>query len=708
MILYFFFRIVLYCSISFLIFGSIAAGIVLRYKDKLPSFSRLEQVDPARTTKIYSSDGRVLKKFWVQRRDPISFNQMPQSAIDAVISVEDQHFWQHWGVSLPDIFRVVLRNLWVEGSLKGHGASTITQQLARNLFLTREQTWKRKIQEQLTAVLLERTYTKKEIIEIYFNQVLFGNGAWGIQAAAQRFFSKDAINLTLDESALLVGLLKGPYYYSPITHPNRALNRRNKIVLRSMYRQGKISRSSYRSALQRPIILRGQDEETGEAPYFTEYIRKYLESNHGQNVLYQNGASVFTTLDSRLQRIAEEELQKRLYEVQEIVNERWQRSPPDSSFWAGIETKEDSISATVVQGAFVALDPHTGHILAMVGGRDFNESKFNRAVQALRQPGSAFKPIIYTSAIDRGRPPTERYPDTAVSIKMTDGSLWRPQNYDQKFEGWMTMREGLFRSRNVVTTKLLQKVGPKTAVMYAKRLGIATPIRAVLSLGMGTSEVKLIDLVSVYGVFPNRGIRTEPIAILKIVDKDGTVLEEKVQGKEKEVLSAETSAVMTTMLASVMDKPQGTGYGARRTPIRFRRAAGGKTGTTQNFVDTWFIGFTSQIVAGVWIGFDSKVSLGKGMSGAVVALPVWARFMKGAHRTLNLPEEEFQLPSTVAQIEVCSKTYQVASIYCPKRFSEVFIPGSEPKTTCPDHTGRGKPEIEGRKEKKATNRSYQF
>ena len=697
-------QILFYCAISALIFIAVTAGAVWHFREGLPSFEKLEKVDLAETTIIYSSDGVVLRKYWVQRRDPISYSQLPKFAVDALISAEDQRFWSHWGVSLPDIFRAVVRNILREGSLKGHGASTITQQLARNLFLTRDQTWGRKFQEQLTAVLLERTYTKKEILEMYFNQMLFGRGAWGIQAAAHGFFGKDAVELTLDECALLVGLLKGPYYYSPIGYPKRAIERRD-WVLKRMYLEGKISTSDLRSASLRPIMLRQQEQESGEAPYFTEYIRQHMEATHGFEVLY-GGASVFTSLDSRVQRIAEEELQRQLEEIQRKVDRDRLRNPPDSAFWEGVETREDTLAATVVQGAFVALDPSTGLILAMVGGRDFNESKFNRALQALRQPGSSFKPFIYTAAIDKGYPPTMRLPDTAVTIKMGDGSLWRPENYDRKFLGWMTMREGLAMSRNVVTTRLLEQIGPRVARTYAQRMGISTPIRPVLSLGMGTSEVKLIDLTSAFGVFANRGIRVSPVAVLKVANKGGSVLEERTQGTKEVVLKEATAAVMASLLRSVMDLSSGTAYSAR-TQYGFRRPAAGKTGTTQNFVDAWFVGFTPRIVAGVWVGFDSKVSLGNRMAGSVVAMPIWARFMKRVHNLLNLPEEDFELPDTVVQVEVCGDTHKVASIYCPTRFEEVFIPGAAPKHPCPDHLAV-RMDQDDRQERKETKRTYQF
>lgn len=713
---HFILRILLYCSVCGLLYVGVAAGVVWKFKDGLPSFTDLEQVEPSQTTNIFAADGVALRKYFIQRRVPITYDRLAQSTVDALIATEDRNFWRHWGVSLPDIFWALLRNILREGRLKGHGASTVTQQLARNLFdqqVGREVTWSRKIREQLTAVLLERTYTKKEIIEKYFNQMLFGRGAYGIQAAANRFFGKDAADLTVDESALLVGLLRGPYYYSPDNHPNRASERRD-YVLDVMRGQGKISPSEHRLAKQRPIMLHSVAEEAGEAPYFTEYIRQHIEKTHGLDVLY-NGASVYTTLDSRVQRIAEEELQKQVKEIQKDVENQWRRNPPDSTFWAGIDTREDTLAATVVQCALMALDPHSGHILAMVGGRDFKESKFNRAVQAMRQPGSAFKPFIYTAAIDSKIPPTKRYPDTAVSIQMEDGSFWQPENYDRRFLGWMTMREGLSMSRNVVTTKLLEEIGPRVAVRYAKRMGISTPVLPVRSLGMGTSEVTLIDLVSSFGVFPNGGIRAEPVAVLKVVDRDGNILEARVRGAEHEVLSAESAAVMTSMLQSVMDLNRktdrgdlrrGTGYGARAN-YGFRRPAAGKTGTTQNFADAWFVGFTPQIVAGVWIGFDSKVSLGNRKSGAVVALPVWARFMKRVHEELGLEEEGFVIPQGVVQMEVCEDTYQVASIYCPKRYKELFVPGSEPKTPCAMHTS-GKAAAPQENSKKKRRRDYHF
>ena len=707
-------RFALYCAICAALYLVMAGVIIYTHKDGLPSFEKLEDVDPAQTTHIFSQDGVELKKFWVQRRDPIAFDQLPQTAVDALIATEDRRFWLHWGVSIPDIIRVVFRNVYVSGTLKGHGASTVTQQLARNIFLTLDPTWKRKIQEQMTAVLLERTYTKRELVTMYFNQVYFGNSAYGIQTAARRFFGKNTENLTLEESALLVGLLKGPTTYSPIYRLQRARDRRDNVVLYNMRQAGAITEAEYRAALQRPIVLAQHAEEIGQAPYFTEYIRKYLERTYGLDVLY-DGATVQTTLDSRLQRVAEEVVSRNVTgQLKDRVVANWKRNPPDSTFFAQIETRQDTLANLVLQGALVALDPHTGHILAMVGGRDFEESKFNRATQALRQPGSSFKPFIYTAAIDKGYMPTWKLPDTAVSIKMFDGTYWQPENYDHKFLGWMTMREGLAGSRNVVTTKVLQKVGPQTAVQYAQKMGIDSRIFPVLSLGMGTSEVKLLELVSAYGTLCNKGIRVTPISVLKIEDKNGNVLEENFQGREQAVLSEETAAVSVDMMRSVLDMHAGTngamlnGTGrSTRTAYGFRRPAAGKTGTTQNYADAWFIGFTPQIACGVWVGFDSKVSMGSRMSGAAVALPIWVEFMKRAHAILKLPVENFALPPSIPNVEICGDTYQVASIYCSKRYTEVFKPGTEPQRPCPMHTANT-PNSPDQPGKPKTEREYQF
>jgi len=681
-------RVLLYAVIWAILGAGTVAAVVAHFSDGLPSLEQLERVEPKRTTILYSADNRVVRKFAVQYREPIPFERLPRRAVDALIAREDRSFWGHWGVSLLDNVRAVIVDLIA--MRRKQGASTITQQLARNLFLTLDVAWSRKIQEAMVAVLIERTYTKREILEMYFNQVYFGHGVYGLQSAAQRFFGKEARHLNLEECATLVALLKNPFRYSPIDYPERAAHWRN-VVLRTMLDAGKITSREYEAALQRPLTLKAAPEDGGEASYFAEHVRQYLEATYGVNALYQEGLSVYTTLDSRLQRIAEEELIAKLDELQPRVAAG--RTGAARRMSPGL-TEADSMRMRVIQGALLAIDPSNGHILAMVGGRDFDKNRFNRATQALRQPGSAFKPFIYTAAVDNGYRTTDQLLDTALSVPQPDGTVWSPENYEHDYLGVVTLRQALTRSRNLATIRLLQALNPQTVVPYARKMGISTPIVPVLSMGLGTSEVKLVDLVAAYGVLPHQGVRAEPIAILKVVDKDGNVLEQRDKGAESEALKASTAAVMTSLLRSVVDDTAGgTGRNARLL-FGFARPAGGKTGTTDHYTDAWFVGFTPQIVAGVWVGFDEKISLGNRQTGGQVALPVWARFMKRGHEALRLPVEDFEVPSDVTQIEVCGEhPGLIVSLYCPVRQREMFVKGTEPAEVCTFHTvhtiGRG-------------------
>ena len=654
----------------------LGAALVVYFGRDLPSFKELERIRPKLTTVVHSSDDVVLKRFAAQRRELIPYDKLPPHLIDAVIAVEDRKFWDHWGVHVKRIAGAALANL--KEGWGAEGASTITQQLARDLFFTLDVSISRKIKEQLTAVLIERTYTKEEILRMYLNQYYFANGAWGIQSAARRFFSKSAEDLALHECALFAAVLRSPIGYSPFEHPDRALRRRN-LVLDLMAAQGRISKEEAEITKQLPLGVNPKREEPGRAPYFVEHVRRDLEKRYGAKAIYEEGLSVYTTLDSRLQKIAEEVLGARLAELQRETDAR-RADVPDST----IADSTLFLRTQVIQGALVALDPHAGRILAMIGGRDFHESPFNRATQALRQPGSAFKPFVYTAAIDNGWRPTDLVLDNALPVKMPNGTIWTPENYDRTFLGWTTLREGLKRSRNLVAIRLLMQIGEKQPIPYARKMGISTPLAPIPSLAVGTKEVILLELTSAYGVFATRGIHAKPISILRIVGKDGEVLERRERGEENEVLSAATAAVMTSMLQSVMGEG-GTGQGARKW-YGFRRPSGGKTGTTNKYADAWFVGFTPQIVAGVWVGFDEKISLGKAhRSGAAVALPVWARFMRRAHDVLGLPIEDFELPPGVLKLTVCEETYTLATEYCPSKLEEVFIKGTEPTELCPVH-----------------------
>ncbi|MFH1007014.1 MAG: PBP1A family penicillin-binding protein [Candidatus Latescibacterota bacterium] len=687
-------KVLIHLPISCALALIFTVSMVLYFSRDLPSLDQLERIRPKLASQVYSSDGHVLKEFAVEKRIPLPYEAIPQTMIDAVLSIEDRRFYDHWGIDLRRTMKAAYVDLKNFGIVEG--ASTLTQQLARNLFLTMRVQWSRKIKEALTAVRIERTYSKQEILEMYMNQVYFRHGAYGIQSAAQTYFGKNADALRLEEYALLTAQLKGRGF-SPFVYPEGALKRRN-LVLTVMADCGKISEEEAREAQSRPLGVRSKREEVGEASYFTEQIRRQLtgDPRYGSEAIYERGLTIYTTLNLQLQKIAEEALHRELAQLQAPIDQRIARIEAS----AGAQTRMDSLyrasgqpvlhalsdslrKTHIVQGAFVAIDPHTGHILAMVGGRNFKESEFNRATQALRQPGSVFKPFVYTAAIDNGYRTTDVIFDTALSVPMPDGTLWRPENYDMEFLGPITLREGLKKSRNLVTIRLLMKISPEQAVQYAHKMGITTRILPVYSLAVGSCEVLLLDMVSAFGVFPNGGVHVDPISILRIVDRDGRVLEEQSQGAENEVLGAETAAIMTSMLQSIMAEG-GTGYGAR-SRFGFKRPAGGKTGTTGNFADTWFIGFTPQIAAGVWIGFDEKISLGRGKSGATVALPVWAQFMKAAHDSLHLPEEGFTIPPGVIQLEICEETHEIATQYCPAVLQELFKSGTEPASPCPKH-----------------------
>ena len=691
--------------LAILFFGcGVLSGMILYLQRDLPSLSQLEKYEPSLITRIYSADNQVLKEFYVQRRVLVPLEKIPPRIIQAVVDMEDRRFWDHWGVSLRDIARA----LWIDlkALKKVQGASTLTQQLARNLFLTPEQTISRKIREMLVAVRIEKTYAKEEILEMYLNQQYLGHGAYGVQSAAQLYFSKDVEDLNLAECATIAGLLKAPHHYSPLDHPERATSRRN-LVLRAMTDCGDISESVADSVESTPLVLNPQGGMEGEAPYFVEYIRRQLEDKFGSNLLYQEGASVYTTLDLQYQRIANQSVRNRLIAHQERIDLLLEADSHSER-----TEEEGSISRKIVQGALLALEPSTGHIKALVGGRDFRESQFNRAVQAPRQPGSAFKPFIYTAAIDNGYTTTTEMLDQPIVLIGGDGKEWRPRNYDRTLGGPTTLRDGIRLSRNLVTVRLLQKIEPQQAVFYARRMGISTPLRAVPSLALGTSEMTLLDLVAAYAVFPNGGIWVQPISILKIVNRHGEepdayrrILTQ--ERKSKEVLNPKTAYVMTNLLQAVVDR--GTGEGARNAG--FRLPAAGKTGTTDDYTDAWFVGFTPQIVTGAWVGFDDpQYSLGEGQSGAMAALPSWTDFMKGLQDSLLLTPEEFEVPEGIVKAKICAESKKLATPYCPellnKNRDEVFIAGTEPTEPCPIHSSFAEKtqEEKPKKEKKKGDR----
>lgn len=672
------------------------AAVYFAFNDNLPDLDELERFQPKRVSKVFSADGQHLKNFLEEDREILSYEEIPQAMKDALISIEDRRFYDHWGIDLRRIFGSVWANV-LSASLTAQGASTLTQQLARNLFVKVgryrstatvgdvKATFARKIREQITAVNIERLYTKQEILTMYLNTVSFGHNRFGLKSAAGFYFGKEVNQLSVEECALLAGLLKAPTTYSPLRSLERARERRN-VVLLTMVDTGRLGRSAYNTLKRTPVaISQNRRAETyGMAPYFIEeYLRQQLEKEFGQG-LYQDGLNIYTTIDSRLQRIAEKVLVSELAEVQKRVDDylAGQRGPrPDSA---------------IVQGAMVVMDPHDGHILAMVGGRDFDESKFNRATQALRQPGSAFKPFIYTAAIDNGLFPIDVRDDNAITpITEPDGKIWKPENYDREFKGPMTLRQGLKESRNMIAIRLAMEIGPNRVQRYAQQMGITTPIAAVPSIGLGTSGVHLLDLVAAYCVFASRGIYHEPMGIKKVLGEEGNALLEP-PGSSREALPQAVAVIMTDMLHSVVAEPGGTAY-QKAQELGFKVAAAGKTGTTDSYADAWFVGYTPHLVAGVWVGMDNQaLSLWPRQSGAVAALPMWLKFMQEVYRTVDPyrreADEGFEYPDDlVVRMPVCQDSHKLATRYCPRQQDELFIKGGALPEICPQHSRGGAP-----------------
>ena len=679
-------------------------SIILILSRDLPSLEQLENYDPDLVTRIYSADGKVLNELFVQKRVFIELDKIPEHMQYAVVSSEDRRFFDHWGLSMRSIARAVMINTLSLSYRQGF--STLTQQLARNLYKSVgfEDSILRKVKEMITAIQIERTYTKDEILEMYLNTVHFGHGTYGVEAATKRFFGKESKYLTIDESALLVGLLPAPASYSPIHHPDRAIRRRN-TVLRLMRDQGYIGKGEHEENRARTLETVLEVPKRGTAPYFTEYVRRVLEKQDtalGINI-YRDGLKIYTTLDSRLQTIAEDAVLKTVKDDQERLNKRLFKNREEFEDLAYLTIyEEDSIKMMLagegqlykdlrdkllVQSAFVALDPNTGGILAMVGGRPDYHDQYNRAVQAKRQPGSVFKPFVYTTALDNGYPVTEQLLNQPVvlNIQNMDGTWvkWKPQNYDGSTGGLTTFREGLRKSMNLISVRMVQQdIAPADQVKQtAKRMGINTDIRAVDAIALGTSEVFPIEMVSAYSALSNMGVYSKPFAITKIEDRYGNIIKEYYPDR-KEVLSEETAYLMTSLMQTVMDR--GTG-GSARWKYKFNRPAAGKTGTTQGWSDAWFVGFTPQIAAGCWFGVDDfKVPLGPGQDGSRAALPAWARFMKAAHDTLGLPVEKFPKPSGIEDSEICSVTKKLPLPACPVE-TEIFKNGTEPTQKCKVH-----------------------
>jgi penicillin-binding protein 1A len=670
-----------------------SAGLLLVYSTDLPQVEQLERYRPSSITELYDDQGRVVGSFALQRRVVSNYADFPDVLREALISIEDKDFYRHWGINVWRIAGAAYRD--IESGGRVQGASTLTMQLARNLFLSPDRSFRRKIEEALLAIQIERRFTKPQIFTLYANQIFLGHGVYGFEAASEYYFSKPARELSLEEAALLAGLPKAPGQYSPILHPDRALKRRN-LVINAMLEDGKITSNQANDARGRPLGLKLQHDPNSLAPYFVEEVRRYLENRYGTDQVHQGGLRVYTSLDVDLERAANHavldglaayerrhgwkaHLENVLREGQSLTSYEhpdWDEEPELGGYvhalvtavvphggvtvvfgrymatlneadaaWTGRRLEDilragDLVYVKILsltgeakahvsleqdsgaQGALIAIDNASGSIKAMVGGRDFEESKFNRATQALRQVGSSFKPYVYTAAIDQGARPDDTILDTPVTFETASGP-YVPHNYDEKFEGTITLRRALAQSRNIPALKLASTIGIRTVIDYAHRFGITSNLPAYLPVALGAAEVTLLEQTSAFSVFPNDGVRVSPRYITKVTDYEGRVLEEDFPDV-KDVIAARTARIMTSMLREVV--LHGTGVAA----ASLNRPLGGKTGTTNDFTDAWFIGFSPSMTAGVWIGYDEKKSLGPKETGAHAALPIWIEFMKVA------------------------------------------------------------------------------
>ncbi len=695
-------------AFSLLLLGAIAlggvSGILFVDSSDLPQIRALEDFQPDVVTELYADDGQVVGDFALQRRVLLTYEQIPPVLKDAILTTEDQHFEQHWGVDFTRVAGAAWKDIAARRVVEG--ASTITMQLAGTLFLDRsDRRMGRKIQEALLALQIERHYSKDQILTMYCNQIYLSHGNYGFEAASEYYFGKPVGKLNLQEAALLAGLIRGPSY-SPILHPQRSLARRN-LVLELMAHAGKITRTQERQAVAQPMGLHIQAPRNTLAPYFVEEIRKYLESTYGTEMVHQRGLRVYTTLNVAMQQAANHAIRDGLHaydrrhgwrskldniltdktdtlESYEDDDWRWPINKgdyvqglvtavdskeaaiklgtlhavlmaPDFS-WTGHKSPADllkpgdlvevgikEISGNVAhvqleqnvgpQAAMVAIDNPTGEIKAMVGGYSFDESKFNRATQAQRQVGSSFKIYVYSAAVEQGFTPFDTILDAPFTT-VSGGQPYSPHNYDEKFEGVITLRRALDGSRNIPAVKLAEKVGINTVIDMARRFGITSPLPPYLPITLGAADLNLLEHTSAFTVFPDDGVRIDPHMIRRVTTYDGALLEQ-AHPLVHDVLEPDVARTMTAMLEDVVER--GTGTPARA----LGRPAGGKTGTTNNFTDAWFIGFTPELTAGVWVGYDDKsVSLGKPETGAIAALPIWLEFMEGA--LVGKPVQQFQ------------------------------------------------------------------
>ncbi len=659
-----------------LLLAGLALGVQHLARD-LPSLDSLQSIEPSVKTIIFAANGDTLREFYTENRTIVPLTRLPQRLREAVIAIEDRRFYDHYGIDLRRLVKVTWINL--VGTSRP-GASTLTQQLARNLFLTPEKRITRKLKEMILAMQIEQIYTKDEILAMYLNQIYLGRGTYGVQAAAHTFFGTDVWQLDDAEITMIAGMIQLPERYSPVYHLDRAYERR-RTVLTTMVQCGYLSRAQAETIGATEVVVchdepQQQRKTSGFADYFVEEVRKHLEANYGAEKLYSEGLRVWTTLVPRYQSWLEEAAEAHVLTLETDYEYPMTRARHDSLL-AADEVPE---KMEYLQCAGLLQDVRTGAILAMMGGRSFADYKWNMVTQALRQPGSIFKPIVYLTAIQNGYTPASILMDTPFVID-TGVSLWRPKNFSGTFRGPVSLRFALSRSINAPTAKLYLDFGLDPVLENARQLGFTSPLPKVPALFLGADEVTLNEVVRAYSTFANHGVLVQQHLITRVESADGEVLDE-ARIVQREVLEPAQAYLMTNLLQTTLE--EGTGRGAKWRG--FRNTGAGKTGTTNECTNAWFCGFTPSFCAGVWVGFDEPVSMGARATGARMALPIWANFMGQVTREKG--NEEFVPPPGILEKDICMMTGKLATSSCDSIRSEVFLPESCPQVLCDTHGGQ--------------------
>ncbi|NQV17597.1 MAG: PBP1A family penicillin-binding protein [Armatimonadetes bacterium] len=676
------FRYILVFFVIILFFCGIGIGLFYYYSNELPPLSELQHYDLKVGSEVYDKNDKLIHQFSVERRKLTNLSELPPCLINGVLAIEDKKFYHHWGMDLTGFLRALLKN--IRKLDLSEGASTITQQLARNMFLSLDKTIPRKIKEALLAIRIEKHYSKDEILELYLNKVPFGPGLYGIEMASAKYFNKEAKELTIPQAALIIGMPQLPSAYYPFRYPERAMRRRQ-IVLRSMLNNKVITQQEYEVAKQDSMLLYRLKEKRSTSDYFIEYIRPKLERKYGTNMLFTGGLKIYTTMDSELQTYADSILNLNLtkFENKNDYEVKYSDFPKDT---IDIETK-------YIQGGVFSIEPETGYVRVLIGGRNFNHSKLNRMIQSQRQPGSSFKPILYTTALVNGYTPATIIQDQSISFIQNDTLFYRSRNYSLKNFGYTRLRDGLKKSRNVVAIKTIYDLGPRKVLQFARRFGITTPLYPVYTLAIGSVEVYPSELISAYTTFPNEGERVKPIFIRKIEDQQGNILE-SAEIEKIRVIDEKIAFLMTSMMQSVID--EGTGRGVRWQPgvgghssVSYKWTAAGKTGTTDDFRDAWFIGFNKKLVTGIWVGFDDNSTLRKSQSGATAALPSWPFIMKKAilldsplnnkgKPIIDGSKYQFEKPEGIVTVKISKETGLLPKNIFEETIDEFFIAGTQP------------------------------